>query len=151
MIRGDLTPSLVWFEKWISLIVFIKNQYPCIFFHLLFSIYEWLHSLINDKSLFDLYRIHLKLWWHTYFSFWLLGVESSNFSQVERERITCKTKQILKFTNWQFLLLKWQPRVLLIKNSWQLVNLLSFASSSFFLSVKKITWLNSQQPKLKES
>ena len=142
MIRGDLTPSLVWFEKWISLIVFIKNQYPCIFFHLLFSIYEWLHSLINDKSLFDLYRIHLKLWWHTYFSFWLLGVESSNFSQVERERITCKTKQILKFTNWQFLLLKWQPRVLLIKNSWQLVNLLSFASSSFFLSVKKITWLN---------
>ena len=142
MIRGDLTPSLVWFEKWISLIVFIKNQYPCIFFYLLFSIYEWLHSLINDKSLFDLYRIHLKLWWHTYFSFWLLGVESSNFSQVERERITCKTKQILKFTNWQFLLLKWQPRVLLIKNSWQLVNLLSFASSSFFLSVKKITWLN---------
>ena len=36
------------------------------------------------------------------------------------------------------------------KNSCHFVNLLSFASSSFFLSMKKITWLNSQQPKTRE-
>ena len=42
---------------------------------------------------------------------------------------------------------KWQPRTILSENSCHFVNLLSFASSSFFLSMRKITWLNSQQPK----
>ena len=36
---------------------------------------------------------------------------------------------------------------ILSENSCHFVNLLSFASSSFFLSLRKITWLNSQQPK----
>ena len=42
---------------------------------------------------------------------------------------------------------KWQPRTILSENSCHFVNLLSFARSSFFLSMRKITWLNSQQPK----
>ena len=33
------------------------------------------------------------------------------------------------------------------ENSCHFVNLFSFGSSSFFLSLRKITWLNSQQPK----
>ena len=33
------------------------------------------------------------------------------------------------------------------ENSCHFVNLFSFASSSFFLNTRKITWLNSQQPK----
>ena len=42
---------------------------------------------------------------------------------------------------------KRQPRTISNENSFQFVNLLSFASSFFFLSLRKITWLNSQQPK----
>ena len=42
---------------------------------------------------------------------------------------------------------KRQPRTILSENSCHFVNLHSFASSSFFLSLRKITWLNSQQPK----
>ena len=39
------------------------------------------------------------------------------------------------------------PRTILSENSCHFVNLLSFASSSFFLSLRKIMCLNSQQPK----
>ena len=42
---------------------------------------------------------------------------------------------------------KRQPRIVLSENICHFVNLLSFASSSFFLSMRKIMWLNSQQPK----
>ena len=42
------------------------------------------------------------------------------------------------------LLAKWSK---LSKNSCHFVNLLIFASSNFLISLKKITWLNSQQPK----
>ena len=31
-------------------------------------------------------------------SFWLLGVESRDFSQAEKERTACKAEQILKMT-----------------------------------------------------
>ena len=41
------------------------------------------------------------------------------------------------------------PRTILSENSCHFFNLLSFVSSSFFLSMIKITWLNSQQPKTK--
>ena len=50
-------------------------------------------------------------------SFWLLGVESRDFSQAEKEELFAK--------------------------------LFIFASSSFFLSMRKIMCLNSQQPKNK--
>ena len=42
---------------------------------------------------------------------------------------------------------KWQPRTILSKNNCHFLNLLSFGSSSFFLSMRKIKWLNLQQPK----
>ena len=38
-------------------------------------------------------------------------------------------------------------RTILSENSCLFVNLLSFASTSFFLSMRKIRWLNSEQPK----
>ena len=42
------------------------------------------------------------------------------------------------------------PRLIILnENSTNFENFLSFASSSFFLSLRKITWLNSQQPKTK--
>ena len=69
-------------------------------------------------------------------SFWLLGVESCHFSH---ERSACKAEQIYKFS------LKMVLSCCFCEN--RFVNLLSFASSSFFLSLRKITWLNSQQPK----
>ena len=43
---------------------------------------------------------------------------------------------------------KRQPRTILSENSCHFVNLLIFANSSFFLSLRKITWLNS--PKLED-
>ena len=42
---------------------------------------------------------------------------------------------------------KQQPRTILSENSCHFVNLPSFARSFFFLSLRKITRLNSQQPK----
>ena len=60
--------------------------------------------------------------------FWLLGVESQDFSQAEKERTARKAVQIHKMTT--------------ILTSF-------FASSSFFLSMRKITWLNFQQPKIR--
>ena len=41
---------------------------------------------------------------------------------------------------------KRQPRTIFCENNCHFVNLLSFASSSFFLSMRKMKWLNSQQP-----
>ena len=77
-------------------------------------------------------------------SFWLLRVESLDFSQADKERTACKAEQIHKlitiFTqNGQV----WQQS----ENSCHFVNLLNFTSSSFFLSMRKIMWLYSQQPK----
>ena len=40
--------------------------------------------------------------------------------------------------------------VVLSQNNCHFVNLPSFASSSFFLSLRKIKWLNSQQPKTRK-
>ena len=42
---------------------------------------------------------------------------------------------------------KRHPRTLFRGNSCHFVNLLSFASKSFFLSMRKIIWFNSQKPK----
>ena len=49
-----------------------------------------------------------------------------------------------KLTNWELFYSKWEPRTNLSENSCHFVNLLTFASSYFFLSLRKITWLNSQ-------
>ena len=76
-------------------------------------------------------------------SFWLLQVESCDFFQAEIERSACKAEQIHKMTT----IFTRQPRTILSENSCHFVNLLSFASSSFFFSLRKITWLNLQQPK----
>ena len=64
-----------------------------------------------------------------------------DFSHAEKERTAWK---LWKFTKWQLFSLKQQPRSILREN---FVNLLIFSSSSFFLSIRKITWLNSHQPK----
>ena len=59
-------------------------------------------------------------------SFWLLGFESRDFSQAEKERTACKAEQIHKLTT-------------IFTQNCHFVNLHSFASSSFFLSLRKIT------------
>ena len=61
-------------------------------------------------------------------SFWLLQVESRHFSQAEKERFACKAEQSHKTTT-----IFTQND----KNSNHFVNILSFASSSFFLSMRK--------------
>ena len=53
------------------------------------------------------------------------------------------------FTTWQLFSPKWQPRTILSENSCHYVNVPLFTSSSFFLSLRKITWLNFRQPKTK--
>ena len=68
-------------------------------------------------------------------SYWLLGVESSDFSQAEKERTARKAEQIRKITT----VLAQNDNLFLSENSCHFVNLLSFASSSFFLSIRKIT------------
>ena len=70
-------------------------------------------------------------------SFWLLGVQSLNFSQAEKERTVCKAEQIHKMTT----IFNRTTKICYF------VKMLSFASSSFFVSMGKITGLNSQQPK----
>ena len=60
-------------------------------------------------------------------SFWLLGVDPRDFSYAEKERTACKVEQIHKMT------------IIFTENSPRLSfreNLFSFASSSFFLSLK---------------
>ena len=68
----------------------------------------------------------------------VLGVESRDFSQAEKERTACKTEQIHKMTT-RYSHSKRQPRTILSDNSCHFVNLLTFESSSFFLSMTKIT------------
>ena len=75
-------------------------------------------------------------------SFWLLGVQTLDYSQAEKERTVCKAEQIHKMTTI-FNQVE-QPRTTKIC---YFVKMLSFASSSFFVSMGKITGLNSQQPK----
>ena len=58
-------------------------------------------------------------------SFWLLEVESRDFSHAEKERTACKAEQINS---------KRQPRTILCENHCQFVNLLSLASSFFSFS-----------------
>ena len=68
-----------------------------------------------------------------YSTFWLLEIESRDFSQAQKERTACKAEQIQQ--NYIYFHSKQQPRIILSDS----VNLLSFASSSFFLSMRKIT------------
>ena len=70
-------------------------------------------------------------------SFWLLGVESRDFFHAEKERTACKVEQIHKMTTIFTQNDNLGP--FLSKYNCHFVNLLSFASSSFFLSMKKIT------------
>ena len=62
-------------------------------------------------------------------SFWLLGVGSRDVSQAEE----LKAEQIHKMTTI------FTQMTILGENSCHFVNSLSFASSSFFLSMRKIT------------
>ena len=71
-------------------------------------------------------------------SFWLLGFESRDFPQAVKEKTACKAEQIHK---------KRQPWSILSENSCCFFNFFSFASSYFFFSMRKITWINSQHPK----
>ena len=61
-----------------------------------------------------------------------LGVESRDFSQVEKERTACKAGQIHKMTATIT-----QSDNFLFENYCNFVNLLSFASSSFFSALEK--------------
>jgi hypothetical protein len=66
-------------------------------------------------------------------SLWLLQIESHDFSQAEKERTACKAKQIHKMTT-----IFTKNVVFLGENGFPFVNLLSFGSSSFFRSLRKI-------------
>ena len=59
-------------------------------------------------------------------SFWMLGVESRDFSHAEKERTACKAEQIHRMT----IIFTFEFSVL-TENSCHFVNLISFASSSF--------------------
>ena len=76
----------------------------------------------------------------------LLAVGSRDLSQAEKFFLlfftSCANSQ-----NDNYFHSKRQPGTILSENNCHFVTLLSFASSSFFLSLRKITWLNSQQPK----
>ena len=76
-------------------------------------------------------------------SFWLLQVESHDLSQAEKKRTTWTAERIYKMTIYS----KKLPRTILSENSCHFVNLPSYASSSFFLNLRKIKWLNLQQLK----
>ena len=79
-------------------------------------------------------------------SFWLLEVESHDFSHSEKERPACKALQIQKMTT------------IFTQNDnlgpfWMIFFLLCSsleAVLSFFLNMRKITWPNSQEPKTRE-
>ena len=79
--------------------------------------------------------------------FWLFGGESSDFSWAKKEKTASKAEQIHKmatiFTPNDNLGPFW------VKTVVSLWICKAFASRSFFLSMRKITWLNSQQPKTK--
>jgi hypothetical protein len=74
-------------------------------------------------------------------SFWLLWVESRDFPQVEKERTACKDEQIHKMTT---IFTKNGPSFFCVK-----MVVILWICSAFFFSLRKITWLNSQQPKTK--
>ena len=78
-------------------------------------------------------------------SFRLLAVESRDFSHAKKERTACKAGQFHKLTT--IFHSKQQRMIILSENNCHSVNFFSFASSSFFLRMRKITWLNSQQLK----
>ena len=78
-------------------------------------------------------------------TFVLLWGESRGVSHAEKERTVWKDAQIQKMTT--IFTQKRHPRTIFSENSCHFVNMLSFASTSFFLSLRKITWLNLQQPK----
>ena len=73
--------------------------------------------------------------------FWLWELSHLIFLKLRKKELLAKRQTVNYFHS------KRQPRTILSANSCKFVNLLSFASSSFFLSMRKITWLNSQQPK----
>ena len=67
------------------------------------------------------------------------------FLKLSKKELLAK---LSKFIKWQHFSLKTTTyRDILSENSCHFMNLLDFASSSFILSLRKITWLNSQQPK----
>jgi hypothetical protein len=68
--------------------------------------------------------------------FWLLGVESRDFSQAEKEKTACKAMKIHEMPT--IFIKKRQPRTIFSENNCHIVNLLIFASSSFFVSMRKI-------------
>ena len=68
--------------------------------------------------------------------FWLLGVESRDFSQAEKEKTASKAEQIYKMAT---IFTPNDNLGLLSENSCHFMNLLGFASSSFILSLRKIT------------
>ena len=70
-------------------------------------------------------------------SFWLLGVLS-----LYEKKTSYKAEQIHKMTT-----IFSQTGCRISENSCHFVNLLSFTSISFFLILRKIMGLNSQQPK----
>ena len=63
--------------------------------------------------------------------FWLLGVETRDFAHAEKERTACKAEQIHKMTT---IFTQNGPS----ENNCHFVNLFSFASSSCFLSLRKV-------------
>ena len=72
------------------------------------------------------------------FNFWLLQVESRDFSQADqKKRTACKAEQIHKITPIYIQNGPWLS--FLSENCCHFVNLLSFASTSFFLRSRKIT------------
>ena len=66
------------------------------------------------------------------------------FLKLRKKKLLAKLN---KLKNDNYFHSKRQPRTTLSENNCHFVNLLSFASSPFFLSMRKITCLNSQQPK----
>ena len=77
-------------------------------------------------------EIHNILVLYMFSSFWLLGVESRDFSHTEKEITEDKAEQIHKMTT---IFTQNGP---LSENSCHFVNLLSFASSCFFVSLRKV-------------
>ena len=78
--------------------------------------------------------------------FWLLGVESCDFSQAEKEGTACKVGKIHNMTtiftqNNNLWLGTWVKIIVILWICSALHAVLSFSAW------KKITWLNSQQPK----
>ena len=97
-----------------------------------------LYLLFNLK----LFSIGLRLSLST--SLGLLRVESCDFSQAEIEKTAFKAEQIRKMTT---IFNQKSTRTILTGNICHFVNFLRSASSSFFLSLRKITWINLKQPK----